>query len=80
MPRGLEDVSKYPNLVCIHHAFAVFDTMLLIFTPLPVLRAHFMQVGLGCYVSRRTCRWEPLVSDGGCRAGHSSDAERWYKE
>ena len=25
-PKGLEDVSKYPNLVCIHHSFVMDDS------------------------------------------------------
>ena len=29
-PRGLEDVSKYPNLVCIHHCLSPLDTPLVI--------------------------------------------------
>jgi Membrane dipeptidase (Peptidase family M19) len=75
-PQGLGDVSKYANLVCIHYSVVISDSPLTLPTPSLVCRAHLTEVGLGRYISCRTCGWESLESDGCCRAGCTSDAER----
>ena len=36
-PKGLEDVSKYPNLVCVYHPFVMYSYLLMIFTLVKVM-------------------------------------------